>query len=193
MRIIEVKGMGRRAKSFDGIPLRSERLVLRVLNSCDADEVARLVSDPDVAKQTKSLNTPYSAEAALEWIETYTNVASKLRLILGIEDVETGKLLGTISLHVRRRLIRKVGILGYWIGRPYWANGFGYEAVRSFLPHCDKVFGLKTIEAKVFDDNEASRRVLERNGFQVARRRRTYVPERGGWRVIYTYRRKPAP
>ena len=55
--------------------------------------------------------------------------------------------------------------LGYWIGRPFWGRGYGTEAVALLVDHAFERHAGRHVGAGVFDDNPASRRVLEKLGF----------------------------
>lgn len=52
--------------------------------------------------------------------------------------------------------------LGYWITRPHWGRGIATRAVAAFLGEHEL---RRPLSAGVARHNEASRRVLERNGF----------------------------
>lgn len=52
--------------------------------------------------------------------------------------------------------------LGYWITRPHWGRGIATNAVGVFLADHEP---RRPLSAGVARHNEASRRVLERNGF----------------------------
>jgi RimJ/RimL family protein N-acetyltransferase len=70
------------------------------------------------------------------------------------------------------RLVGSVGLsrdgdkveLGYWIGRPYWGQGYATEAARALLSLA-KVLGHRRLVAGHFVDNPASGRVLRKLGF----------------------------
>lgn len=51
--------------------------------------------------------------------------------------------------------------------KSFWSKGLMSEAVELFLKEIQLKFGLKTIGAFVFLENQASIRVLKKNGFQV--------------------------
>jgi RimJ/RimL family protein N-acetyltransferase len=51
--------------------------------------------------------------------------------------------------------------VGFWIGRPYWGNGYATAALRAFLD----VDLHRPLHAHVADHNVGSRRVLEKCGF----------------------------
>jgi RimJ/RimL family protein N-acetyltransferase len=59
--------------------------------------------------------------------------------------------------------------VGYWLGKDHWGHGFATEAVRAFLD----VDPTRPLIAYVAVQNIASRRVLEKAGFGVARRQVT--------------------
>jgi [ribosomal protein S5]-alanine N-acetyltransferase len=68
----------------------------------------------------------------------------------GFHDIETG---------------HKVEV-GYWLGQPYWGRGFMTSVVAAACDYAVKMWNVKRIAAHVFDGNERSARVLEKNGFQ---------------------------
>ena len=63
---------------------------------------------------------------------------------------------------------RRMPRLGYWIGRPYWGRGYASAAVAMLVEHSFRRFTTDVIGAGVFEDNPASRRVLEKLGFEAA-------------------------
>jgi len=66
--------------------------------------------------------------------------------------------------------IRRVGELGYWIGRPWWGRGLATAAARHTLEYGFTILGLELIQAVCLEANPASLRVLAKLGFvEVAR------------------------
>jgi RimJ/RimL family protein N-acetyltransferase len=57
--------------------------------------------------------------------------------------------------------------VGYWLAKEHWGHGYATEAVRAFLGEDPA----RPLSAYVAVQNVASRRVLEKAGFGVARRR----------------------
>lgn len=53
--------------------------------------------------------------------------------------------------------------VGYWLGKSYWGRGLGTAALKKFL----EMFPMRPLRAGVAKDNVASRRVLEKAGFQI--------------------------
>jgi len=57
--------------------------------------------------------------------------------------------------------------LGYWLGAALWGRGIMTEAVRAFTEDSFDRFSLRRIFALPFAYNAASRRVLEKAGYQL--------------------------
>ena len=77
----------------------------------------------------------------------------------------TGEIVGSIALRIDTDSPEAtVADIGYWIGVPYWGNGYASEAGRAIIERA-KELGVETIILKYFDGNDASRRVSEKLGF----------------------------
>ena len=55
--------------------------------------------------------------------------------------------------------------IGYWIGVPYWGNGYAPEAVRALLKRAFGELGMEKVWCGYYDGNEQSRAVQEKCGF----------------------------
>lgn len=137
--------------------LKTERLILRPLRRADAPAIAGLISDWDVIRWLTTPPWPYRLQDAEEFLAS--DAAAEARA------VTNGKaLLGVASI-----LDRSPGLheLGYWLGRPYWGQGYATEAVGALI---DAHFaaGQDKLYAGVLPGNAASARVLARLGFEPA-------------------------
>ena len=56
------------------------------------------------------------------------------------------------------------GNLGYWIGKPYWGQGYCTEAARAVVAYGFEVRQLNRVFAAHFKSNPASGRVMEKIG-----------------------------
>ncbi len=56
--------------------------------------------------------------------------------------------------------------LGYWLAKPFWGQGVMTAAVRAACHHAFFNWDVDVILASCFVSNVASRRVLEKNGFE---------------------------
>lgn len=145
----------------DVIEIETQRLRLRPVRMSDARRVARFAGDPEVARMTSSIPTPYFDCAAEGWIMTLNARKSlNAEFVFGIE--RDGELIGTIGAHKGGHAKSAGYEIGYWIGKPYWGQGYATEALRGFV---SEARALGSLDAGHFADNPASGRVLEKAGF----------------------------
>jgi RimJ/RimL family protein N-acetyltransferase len=72
--------------------------------------------------------------------------------------------IGGIGLSIDRQ--NEVAELGYWIGKPYWNQGYCTEAAQATLRYGLEVLGLNRIQARHFASNPASGRVMQKSGMK---------------------------
>ncbi|MDS0478488.1 GNAT family protein [Natrinema sp. 1APR25-10V2] len=70
--------------------------------------------------------------------------------------------------------VNRRGDLGYWIATDEAGQGYATEAARLCLRHAFDERNLRKVVARVFEDNVASMRVLEKLGFREAGRLREH-------------------
>jgi ribosomal-protein-alanine N-acetyltransferase len=92
------------------------------------------------------------------------------------------RLVGGIGLSNMRRGVAQSGTLGYWIGQPFERQGFMTEAIAAVVEYGFDRLKLHRLEAACLPVNEASRRVLLKNGFQQEGYARGYLRINGDWR-----------
>ena len=56
--------------------------------------------------------------------------------------------------------------IGYWIGKPWWGNGYATEAAGTLMKHCFGEVGFRRLTCGHFIDNPASARVIAKLGFR---------------------------
>lgn len=151
--------------------ITTERLVLRACRFDDAERIARLANSVEIARWTLLLPHPYRIEDARGWIATHrwaleTGEAQHyaIRPRQDIPGAKRGEVIGVIGLRVQQRHAR--GELGYWIGEPFWGQGFASEAAKAMVRHGLDVLGLRRVYAYHFAGNEASGRVLQKAGLK---------------------------
>jgi len=86
-----------------------------------------------------------------------------------------GTLAGGIGLILNGDVYVRSAEVGYWIGEPYWGLGIATEALRQMVHHSFTYFDIVRLYAEVFENNKASMRVLEKNGFYLEGVRRKAV------------------
>jgi len=91
-------------------------------------------------------------------------------------------LTGGITLSNVRRGVAQMGSVGYWCGRPYTRQGLTLSAVRALSEFAFRTLGLHRLEAACIPDNQPSRTLLKRAGFQEEGFAQAYLKINGGWR-----------
>lgn len=143
----------------------TERLELRPFTLGDAPKVQRLAGDRDIASTTCNIPHPYEDGMAEEWIGTNRERFDRGELVnFAIVHRQEGSLLGAVGLTIDKRSERAE--LGYWIGKPYWNQGYCTEAAQAVLRYGFEVLGLNRIHATHFTRNPASGRVMQRIGMK---------------------------
>jgi RimJ/RimL family protein N-acetyltransferase len=140
--------------------LETERLVLRAPQLEDAKTVAALANDRRIAENTARIPHPYKLADAKDWI---TSVGSRPGEQTFLVTLASGAIIGACGLELRDGTGPE---LGYWLGVPHWGKGYATEAVRALIDHAFTDLDLEALHAGARVTNPASRRVLEKCGFQ---------------------------
>jgi ribosomal-protein-alanine N-acetyltransferase len=90
-------------------------------------------------------------------------------------------LLGGCTLSNVRRGVTQCCTLGYWVGERFARQGYMFDALRALVPFIFRTLGLHRIEAACIPINEASRKLLEKSGFQHEGLARRYLQINGEW------------
>jgi len=104
---------------------------------------------------------PYTREDAEQWI--YFAMNSFDNPILAIAD--SNECIGGISAIRQVDIHRFSAEIGFWIAEPFWNKGLISKALNVFCSYLFTEFDFNRLFANVFEDNIASQRVLEKNGF----------------------------
>jgi ribosomal-protein-alanine N-acetyltransferase len=91
-------------------------------------------------------------------------------------------LVGGVTLSNVRRGVAQMATVGYWIGQPYAGKGHMTAAIRPVLTFAFGSLGLHRVEAACVPENEPSRRLLLKSGFQQEGLARAYLKINGNWR-----------
>ena len=146
----------------------------------DAHHFARLLGGDSASVQMmETVPDPCTEQAAREWIEMRSRPSGHVFAILRTEDHE---FLGSIGFGGSL----EVSTLGYWIGRPYWGQGYATEAVELAVEMA-RLLGILKLHAETFVNNTASSRVLEKAGFRNTGSYTRDFPTRGGSRTTCSY------
>jgi ribosomal-protein-alanine N-acetyltransferase len=154
--------------------LTTERLLLRPFSPDDSVTVQELVGVREVAATVDGIDHPYPVSAGLTWIGSHAADAEEGRSYTwAITNRHETMLLGAVSLRVD--VAHRRGGIGYWIGQPWWNQGYATEATGGVVAYAFDVLQLHRLQAFCLPTNTGSVRVLEKLGFTREGTLRDYV------------------
>ncbi len=139
--------------------LKTERLVLRPPQRADAKAIAALADDRRVAENLRRIPHPYTLADAQTFLETAGASNEELVLVITVADT----IIGSCGIAQSRDAHPEIG---YWLGVPFWGNGYATEAARALIDHGFRDRGHSMLLGAARVSNPASRRVLEKCGFE---------------------------
>ncbi len=148
-----------RARREDAVAvLQTERLTLRGPRRGDVKAIAALANDRRIAVNTARIPHPYGIADAEQFIASVNKSHDEACFVVTLD----GAPIGVCGVDLREDGAE----IGYWLGVPYWGRGFATEAVRAVIDHAFGDLEHETLQSGARVSNPASRRVLEKCGFQ---------------------------
>ena len=145
--------------------IKTERLLLRGFQPSDAAAVQELAGVYEVAEMTLNIPHPYLDGMAETWIETHQeDFESGGGVVFAMIDQKSKLLMGAAGLIVTPRFNRAE--LGYWVGKPYWDQGYATEASKALLKYGFETMQLNKIHASHMTRNPSSGRVMQKIGME---------------------------
>jgi RimJ/RimL family protein N-acetyltransferase len=140
--------------------LETERLILRAPRLGDAKAVATLANDRRIAENTARLPHPYRLADAQEFIALVNQSANETAFVI---TLRSGAVIGGCGLMTP---VDDSTEIGYWLGVRHWGKGYATEAVRAMIDYAFTDLDCEALQSAARVTNAASRRVLEKCGFQ---------------------------
>lgn len=150
--------------SFDQVSLQTKRLLLRPLGEADAPGLFAMFSDPKVMRYWSTPPWISIDEAHAMVTRDQKAMAAGEYVRFGLEQVDTGTLIGTCTLFSISATCRRAEV-GYSLAHSAWGHGYMDEALRALLDYGFSEMNLNRVEADIDPRNNASARSLERLGF----------------------------
>ena len=167
--------------------LKTERLILRPFTLEDAPEVQRLAGDKDIADTTLFIPHPYEDGMAEEWIGKHQDEFDRGEVItFAIVHRKHKFLVGAIGLSEIKRH-DETASMGYWIGKPYWNQGYCTEAAKAVLKYGFEVLNLNKIHAHHFKRNPASGKIMQKIGMKHEGCLRQHIKKWGKFEDLEAY------
>ncbi len=164
----------------------TERLLLWPFVLTDAPDVRRLAGDRDIAATTLRIPHPYPEGVAEAWIGSLeANERDAGNFVFAVTLRAGGTLIGAVGLEVAAE--HQHAELGYWIGKPFWNNGYASEAAAAVVRFGFHTLQLHRIFAHHMTDNPASGRVLVKIGMTYEGTMRQHIHKWGQFKDVAFY------
>jgi RimJ/RimL family protein N-acetyltransferase len=139
--------------------LETKRLALRMPRLEDAKSMVALANDRRIAENTARIPHPYKLADAESFISGANRGAADAVFVI---TLRSGAVIGACGVTARDDQAE----LGYWLGVPYWGKGYATESLHAVIDYAFTDLGHEALSAGARVTNPASRRVLEKCGFQ---------------------------
>jgi RimJ/RimL family protein N-acetyltransferase len=147
--------------------LESARLILRPFQDSDLESFLAYRNDPEVARY-QSWNVPYPRESGVQFVDLMKMTAPASQgewYQVAVEFKSTRELIGDVAFCA---LVSdgQQALIGYSLARPYWRQGYAFEAVSRLLEYLFEERDSHRVIAECDVDNIASWKLLEKLGFR---------------------------
>ena len=171
------------------VTLETERLVLRPFRQTDLEAYAAMCADPEVMR--------YLGDRA---VLNREDAWRQLAMLVGhwslrgfgnwaVEERASGQLLGRAGLHYPEGWPEPE--LNWALDRPYWGQGFAFEAAKAVLAHAFNTLNWKRAMSLIDPQNHRSIRLAQRLGERFERevevrgyRVGLYSIDRASWHAV---------
>jgi [ribosomal protein S5]-alanine N-acetyltransferase len=130
----------------------------------DEDSLSKNANNINIWKNVRNrMPYPYTISDARNWI----SYCQYLTPVTNFAIVVDGKAVGAVGFEAKEDIYIRNAEVGYWLGEPYWGHGISTRALTWITDYIFTNFDIHRIYACVFINNLASRRVLEKAGFNL--------------------------
>lgn len=142
--------------------LTTERLVMRPPHAGDIVPLIELADNRHVAEMLARMPHPYGEAEARAFLAMAA--APRSGAVYALTLKENGAFVGCAGLNATDRGLE----LGYWVGEPYWRQGYATEAAHALVDLAFTGTTIQVLHCSTRVINPASRRVIHKCGFQYA-------------------------
>jgi RimJ/RimL family protein N-acetyltransferase len=168
---------------LQGKILRSSRLTYRLLTDSDKADLLKILSEEHVTRPGGFL--PADSEEKFDiFFETLTKFNTGIAILLG--EVLIGYVhVNKYHSDIRGMEDRKCVSLGFVIGESYWRQGYGSEMLTAITGYL--LGNFEVCFAECFIENIASRKTIEKCGYEFAEEYSMYFDDLKEQKQILSY------
>lgn len=135
---------------------------LRKLTLKDAENLSNAANNPNVSLYLRNvIPYPFSVDDAVNYINFASNNPNSLYYGIDIEN----KACGCVCVCFRDDVYSKSCEIGFWFAETHWRKGLMTKILQDVCSSVFEKYDIERIDAEVFSENTAARRVLEKIGF----------------------------
>lgn len=148
---------------IDSPVLITDRLVLRAPCDDDIPDLIALADNIRVAEMLRRMPHPYREDDARYFLDTIVR-GNEAAAVYAVTLADSGAFIGCAGLEELGAGLE----LGYWLGEPYWGQGYASEAAAALVELAFRASGVEQLFVSCRIVNPASRRIIEKCGFRFA-------------------------
>ena len=133
----------------------------------DAETLAEIIGKIDRKYLSDRMPNPYTEKDAIWYITEMVQKCEAEKTGVFSKITVGGKTVGNISVEKLGGLNEHCGVIGYFLLPEYYGKGIMTEAAKQICAEAFEKLGVIRIEGRTFEPNMASRRVLEKAGFEL--------------------------
>ncbi len=140
---------------------------LRNWKLSDSRSLAKHANNYNIAKWlTNKFPYPYTENDGKAYIEFVLKDNSSKNFAIEV----AGEAVGSIGIFPQADVHKKSAEIGFWLSQEYWGNGIISRAIKEVVDYGFENYDIVRIFARSFSTNKASKRVLEKAGFELEAR-----------------------
>lgn len=137
--------------------IKTNRLILRDIKKSDAKNIKYLLK-PEI-ENFSGTYMPHNKKQLSQHIDRIKGDTT-----WGITLFD-GTFVGDIG--VFSVIENKIGEIAWYVDPEYWNNGYAFESASAVLKYCFEILGFTRISAQISADNQRSRHLAEKLGFEL--------------------------
>ncbi len=136
--------------------IKTNRLILRNIKKSDAKNIEYLLK-PEI----ENFSGPYMPHNKKQLLQHINRIKGDTAWGITLTD---GTFIGDIGIF--SVIENKIGEIAWYIDPAYWNNGYAFDAGNAVLKYCFETLGFTRISAQISADNQRSRNLAEKLGFE---------------------------
>lgn len=153
--------------NVNDIKIETASLIMRPFKESDLNDLHEYSKVPGVGEAAG-----WKHHESLEETEAVLKRYIEGHRVFALEEKSSGKVIGAVGLeespavYSGRGLGENINDIGYVIAQSCWGKGYANEAVQGILSYAFFVLHLDAVTCGYYAENETSRAVIEKNGFE---------------------------